>query len=74
MATLPRTGALDSATGVVVLDVLDRINRELGTTTVVITHNASIAAMAHRAIHMGDGRLQSVYRNVSRKAPREITW
>ena len=68
------TGALDSATGVVVLEALERINRELGTTTAVITHNAGIADMAHRVIHMSDGRIQAVRENTARKAARDISW
>jgi putative ABC transport system ATP-binding protein len=68
------TGALDSATGVVVLEVLERVNRELGATTAVITHNAGVAAMAHRVISMSDGRIQSVLENPVRTAPREIAW
>lgn len=68
------TGALDSKTGIVVLEVLERINRELGTTTVVITHNAPIAAMADRVIHLSDGRIQSVQVNTDKKAPRELVW
>jgi putative ABC transport system ATP-binding protein len=68
------TGALDSATGVVVLEALERINRELGTTTVIITHNAGIAAMADRVINMADGRIQTTVANPRKRAPREITW
>jgi putative ABC transport system ATP-binding protein len=68
------TGALDSTTGVRVLEVLERVNRELGTTTAVITHNAAIAAMADRVIQMADGRIQSVRTNPERVAPREIHW
>ncbi|ADC61989.1 ABC transporter related protein [Allochromatium vinosum DSM 180] len=68
------TGALDSTTGVRVLEVLERVNRELGTTTAVITHNAAIAAMADRVILMADGRIQSVRTNPGRVAPREIHW
>jgi len=68
------TGALDSTTGVRVLEVLERVNRELGTTTAVITHNAAIAAMADRVIQMADGRIQSVRVNAERVAPREIHW
>jgi putative ABC transport system ATP-binding protein len=68
------TGALDSTTGVRVLEVLERVNRELGTTTAVITHNAAIAAMADRVIQMADGRIQSVRVNPERVAPREIHW
>ena len=68
------TGALDSKTGIIVLEVLDRVNRELGTTTAVITHNAVIARMAHRTIHISDGRIASVDVNAKRVAPRELSW
>ena len=68
------TGALDSKTGVVVLEVLERINRELGTTTAVITHNAGIADMADRVIHFSDGRIHSIDSNTSKKSPRELSW
>jgi putative ABC transport system ATP-binding protein len=68
------TGALDSATGIVVLEAIERVNRELGTTTVVITHNADISLMADRVIHLGDGRIVEVRSNVEKKAPREIRW
>jgi putative ABC transport system ATP-binding protein len=68
------TGALDSATGVVVLEAIERVNRELGTTTVVITHNAGIADMADRVIHLGDGLVARVHANERKKAPRELSW
>jgi putative ABC transport system ATP-binding protein len=68
------TGALDSATGVVVLEAIDRANRELGTTTAVITHNADIANMADRVIRLSDGQIAEVLRNEQRKPPREIHW
>ena len=68
------TGALDSETGVVVLEALERVNDELGTTTAVITHNVDVAAMAHRVIHISDGHISSVERNASRKSAREIRW
>lgn len=68
------TGALDSKTGIVVLEVLERINRELGTTTAVITHNAPIAEMADRVIYLSDGRIQTVEVNAHKKAPRELSW
>ena len=69
------TGALDISTGVVVLEALARINAELGTTTVVITHNAAIAAMADRVIRLADGRIASVDVRTERKAaPRELSW
>jgi putative ABC transport system ATP-binding protein len=68
------TGALDSQTGVVVLEALERINTELGTTTVVITHNADIAHMAHRVLNLADGRIASSTTNTARKRARELVW
>jgi putative ABC transport system ATP-binding protein len=68
------TGALDSETGVVVLEALSEVNQRLGTTTVVITHNAGIAAMAHRVIYLSDGRIVREERNAARKAAGEISW
>jgi putative ABC transport system ATP-binding protein len=68
------TGALDAATGIVVLEVLERVNREIGTTTVLITHNADIAGMADRVVRVGSGIIQSVERNERKKSPREIRW
>jgi putative ABC transport system ATP-binding protein len=68
------TGALDAATGIVVLEVLERINREIGTTTALITHNADIAGMADRVVRVGSGVIQSMERNVRKKSPREIRW
>jgi putative ABC transport system ATP-binding protein len=68
------TGALDSTTGVVVLEVLEKINRELGTTTALITHNADIADMADRVITLADGRIHTVKPNPHRKSPRDIVW
>ncbi len=68
------TGALDSATGVIVLEALEKINRELGTTVAIITHNSDIAAMADRVIHMSDGRITEVAKNAVKKPPREIRW
>ena len=68
------TGALDAETGVMVLEVIARVNRELGTTTVVITHNAVIAAMADRVVHFGDGRVVRIERNARRKAASELSW
>lgn len=68
------TGALDSKTGVVVLEVLERINRELGTTTALITHNADIAAMADRVVTLADGKIVSIHTNEQRKSPSEIEW
>jgi putative ABC transport system ATP-binding protein len=68
------TGALDIGTGVVVLEAIDRVNRELGTTVVVITHNASIAAMADRVLYMADGRLARQERNETRAAASDLEW
>ncbi|MBN9461253.1 MAG: ABC transporter ATP-binding protein [Burkholderiales bacterium] len=68
------TGALDSATGVRVLEVLDDINRRLGTTTVIITHNAVIAGMADRVMRLSDGRIVETQANPRRAAPRELHW
>ncbi|MEO1751446.1 ABC transporter ATP-binding protein [Thiofaba sp. EF100] len=68
------TGALDSATGVVVLEALEKVNRELGTLTVLITHNAGIAAMADRVIRLSDGRIAEVRANPLRKPARELSW
>jgi putative ABC transport system ATP-binding protein len=69
------TGALDISTGVVVLDALARINAELGTTTVVITHNAAIAGMADRVVRLADGRIASVdVRTGAKLQPQQLSW
>jgi len=68
------TGALDSATGVRVLQTLERANRELGTTLLIITHNAGIAAMADRVLHFLDGRIAREVTNETRMRPEELTW
>ena len=68
------TGALDSQTGVVVLEALERVNRELGTATAIITHNVDIAAMADRVIHLSNGRISEVTANKVRKSPHDIQW
>jgi putative ABC transport system ATP-binding protein len=68
------TGALDSRTGVLVLEALERVNRTLGTLTVVITHNAVIADMADRVLRLSDGRIADEQRNASRRPPRELNW
>ncbi|HET9960013.1 MAG TPA: ABC transporter ATP-binding protein [Polyangiaceae bacterium] len=68
------TGALDFKTGQLVLSVLSRINRELGTTTAIITHNAPIALMADRVLTMGDGLLRNERVNEQRRSPEEIVW
>ncbi|HSH12900.1 MAG TPA: ABC transporter ATP-binding protein [Desulfurivibrionaceae bacterium] len=68
------TGALDSATGILVLAALDTANRETGTTTVIITHNASIAQMADRVITLSDGLISGEHRNPTRQDPRSLSW
>jgi putative ABC transport system ATP-binding protein len=68
------TGALDYETGKLVLEVIERINRDVGTTTIVITHNAAIAGMADRVVHLGDGRIQRIERNARKLAPAELRW
>jgi putative ABC transport system ATP-binding protein len=68
------TGALDYVTGKLVLEVIERVNRELGTTAVVITHNAAIAGMADRVLHLGGGRLQSIEHNAQKIKPSELSW
>lgn len=68
------TGALDSATGIRVLEALEKVNRDTGTTTVVITHNAAIAAMADRVITMSDGQISGERRNATRQDPASLSW
>jgi putative ABC transport system ATP-binding protein len=68
------TGALDYQTGKLVLEVIERINRELGTTAVVITHNAGIAGMADRVLHLSGGRIQRVDVNTHKISPSELSW
>jgi putative ABC transport system ATP-binding protein len=68
------TGALDFRTGKLVLDVLVRVNRQLGTTTVLITHNAPIARLADRVISMSDGAIKSIERNATKLEPEALSW
>jgi putative ABC transport system ATP-binding protein len=68
------TGALDFATGKIVLEAIARINTELGTTAAVITHNAPIAQIADRVMRMADGRIASVQRNEAKLRPEQISW
>ena len=68
------TGALDAATGIHVLAALEQANRELGTTTVVITHNVAIGAIADRVVALADGRIASVHRNAVKAAPQSLSW
>jgi len=68
------TGALDHQTGKIVLTAIKRVNEELGSTAIIITHNAAIAGMADRVIHLADGRIASQKRNAKRLDPSEISW
>jgi putative ABC transport system ATP-binding protein len=68
------TGALDSVTGIRVLSALESVNRELGTTTFVITHNAVIADMADQVILFGDGRIAGARTNAARRPASELSW
>ena len=68
------TGALDYATGKVVLQAIARINQELGTTAAVITHNAAIAGIADRVLRMADGRIAEISVNTTKLSPEEIQW
>jgi len=68
------TGALDSTTGIVVLEALAKVNSTLGTTTAVITHNAAIAGMADRVVHLSNGTITGVEINATKKSPRDMSW
>ena len=68
------TGALDVETGIVVLEAIARVNQELGTTTAVITHNAAIAAMADRVIHIFNGKIHHITPNAKKKTAQELEW
>jgi putative ABC transport system ATP-binding protein len=68
------TGALDSETGIVVLEAIERVNRELGAATALITHNAAIAAIADRVVSLADGKIASVVENTTRAAARDMRW
>ncbi|MET0123172.1 MAG: ABC transporter ATP-binding protein [Candidatus Thiodiazotropha sp. 6PLUC9] len=68
------TGALDSHTGILVLEAIERVNREMGTTTAVITHNSVIGGMADRVLHFGDGRVVNSEQNSSRQQANELSW
>jgi putative ABC transport system ATP-binding protein len=68
------TGALDIATGILVLQAIEQVNRELGTTTAVITHNAAVSAMADRVVSLSDGRIASERRNDRKLRPAELQW
>ncbi|EKV28897.1 ABC transporter [Caenispirillum salinarum AK4] len=68
------TGALDSRTGIKVLEAIETVNRELGTTTALITHNAGIADMAHRVVHFADGAIIRTHATGQRKRPTDLSW
>jgi putative ABC transport system ATP-binding protein len=68
------TGALDYVTGKLVLEVIANINRDMGTTAIVITHNAAIAGMADRVLYLGEGRVQRMEVNAHKLKPSELTW
>ncbi|HEY0682241.1 MAG TPA: ABC transporter ATP-binding protein [Steroidobacter sp.] len=68
------TGALDSPTAVLVLEAIERIHAELGTTTALITHNSVIAEMASRVLYMRDGQIHHEVRNTTRRAAKELSW
>lgn len=68
------TGALDVKTGIVVLEAIERVNRELGTLTAVITHNAVISKMADRVVSISGGKISGVYQNTEKVAARELVW
>ena len=68
------TGALDSKTGITVLEALVEVNRDLGTATVLITHNAAIRRIAHRVLYMVDGLIAREETNATRAAPSEVSW
>lgn len=68
------TGALDYHTGKFVLEVLAHVNEELGTTVIVITHNAAIAGMADRVMHLADGQIAETRVNAEKCTPQELSW
>ena len=68
------TGALDCATGIMVLQAIEQVNRELGTTTIVITHNAPIADMADRVLRLADGRITDTRVNAHKVAASTLKW
>jgi putative ABC transport system ATP-binding protein len=68
------TGSLDSESGVRVLEAIAEVTRDVGATTMIVSHNADIAGMADRVIRFRDGRITEVERNRNKRAPREMTW
>jgi putative ABC transport system ATP-binding protein len=68
------TGALDIQTGIIVLEAIARVNRELGTTTAVITHNQVISQMADRVISLSDGQVAGIEHNTHKLSASELNW
>lgn len=68
------TGALDVKTGIIVLEAIEKVNRELGTTTAIITHNAVIAGMADRIVSLSDGRIASIVTNQKKISAHGLAW
>jgi len=68
------TGALDVKTGITVLEAIERVNEELGTLTVIITHNVVLSEMADRVIHLSDGRISHIEKNSQRRPVRSLSW
>ena len=68
------TGALDAQTGIEVLEAIEQVNRELGSLTLLITHNAAMSEMGDRVIHVSDGRIARIRDNEHRRAPTELSW
>jgi putative ABC transport system ATP-binding protein len=68
------TGALDVKTGITVLEAIEKVNRDLGTLTVIITHNAVMAEMADRVIHLSDGKISRIEQNATRRPVRTLQW
>ena len=68
------TGALDISTGIIVLEAIERVNKDLGTTTAVITHNSAVAAMADRVVSLADGRIVLEQKNTQKLSPRDLRW
>ncbi len=68
------TGALDSKTGIRVIEALTTINAELGTTTLIVSHNAVIQGIAHRVFSFADGRISGIYSNETRRSAAELSW
>jgi len=68
------TGALDRKTGILVLEAIENINQQLGTTIAVITHNSVIASMADRVVNISDGQIASIHKNSTRVLAKELKW